>query len=766
MKFSQSLQYNAVPRWMENYIDYYGLKEIINGLEKTLIVNTRSSSDTLDPDFVENAVQDVAAVFNAKLTNELQRIDKFYTDMEEYLFNQVTSLLDDYDEVSEHYDTINEKARQKSLNEDSDSEDEEQEVGSSLYQRRVPVDMKIIVDDVFVTIKRRIILLYVALSELQSYITLNEEGIRKLLIDFDNKINTNLREEFESEILPATNIYADTCAKGIDTRISALTTIYRRFVPDRTEESAKKELKSRLREETALDRNDIWKDYIDKVEGRDSKLKEDLSEYEEPPLDRTVMSILGDIVIALFLNASFLKTFASTLVFLIMLYSHLLESPEQNRCFSVVIYCSLLWATEALPLFTTSMLVPLLLIGLQIPCYDNGSPMSAVDASKFIFSNMWSSVITLLLGGFTLAAALKKHKVANTCAHSVLSRVGSSPKTVLLAFMGVATFLSMWISNVAAPVLCYSIAEPLLHDLPPKTRFSKAIVLGIALASNVGGIASPVASPQNVIALEVMKASPNWAQWFAVSIPLSIACIFFIWLFLIVSFRPEKDIKIVMPDKTLIEPFNFQQYFICGITFFSILSWCFSSHLEPYFGEMGVLALFPIVVFFGCGVLTSEDFNSFLWTIVALAMGGIVLGKAVASSGLLATIAIGIEAKIGGFSLYEITIFFSVVMLLVSTLISHTVSALILLPIFYSIAEKMKIYNINLVIMTSTFVCSIAMGLPTSGFPNVTAICLSGKEKKPYLSVSNFIICGIPSSAIAYILVITLGFALMKLLNL
>ena len=65
----------------------------------------------------------------------------------------------------------------------------------------------------------------------------------------------------------------------------------------------------------------------------------------------------------------------------------------------------------------------------------------------------------LLLGGFTIAAALSKYNIAKMMATFTLSKAGTKPRTVLLTCMGVAMFASMWISNVAAPVLCFSIIQ-------------------------------------------------------------------------------------------------------------------------------------------------------------------------------------------------------------------------------------------------------------------------------------------------------------------
>lgn len=85
--------------------------------------------------------------------------------------------------------------------------------------------------------------------------------------------------------------------------------------------------------------------------------------------------------------------------------------------------------------------------------------LTSKQAASYVFAAMWTPVIMLLLGGFTIAAALSKYNIAKMMATFVLSKAGTKPRTVLLTSMGVATFASMWISNVAAPVLCFSIVQ-------------------------------------------------------------------------------------------------------------------------------------------------------------------------------------------------------------------------------------------------------------------------------------------------------------------
>jgi anion transporter len=628
-----------------------------------------------------------------------------------------------------------------------------------------------ILSDLLITIKKRAVNLYVSLCELRSYAQLNKTGFSKGLKKFDKTLNCQLRSRYLENTLSKTYVFSKETESLLDQKVNEAIELYSKIATDNDIELAKTELRLHLREHIVWERNTVWRDMIGMerkahaaavgASGRAVKLQ-----GEADIVAPEFVTIWGVSVPAFLVSTAAIKVIAIAAVFVVFLCLPILESVEQNRCLAVVIAASMLWATEAMPLFTTSLLVPFLVISLRIPCDGTGQPMTAPDASKYIFSQMWSSVIMLLLGGFTLAAALSKFHIAKMLATGILSRAGTNPKVVLLTLMFVAAFLSMWISNVAAPVLCFSIAQPLLRTIPKGSPFAKAIVLGIALASNIGGMASPIASPQNIIALENMEPAPSWVQWFAVSIPVSVISIVLIWGLLIISFKPGKGLRVTAPIRMVDDRFTFQQAFICVVTVLTIISWCFSHQLEPYVGEMGVLALIPIVVFFGTGLLSAEDFNNFLWTIIALAMGGISLGKAVSSSGLLNTVAHGIEAHVvHGMGLYGVMTVFGIMILAVATFVSHTVAALIILPLVQSIGLRMDDPHPRLLVLAAAFLCSAAMGLPTSGFPNVTAICMTDEVGRPYLTVGNFISRGVPASVLAYLVIITLGYLIMSALG-
>jgi phosphate transporter len=262
-------------------------------------------------------------------------------------------------------------------------------------------------------------------------------------------------------------------------------------------------------------------------------------------------------------------------------------------------------------------------------------------------------------------------------------------------------------------------SQPLLRNLPPDSNFAKALVLGIALAANVGGAASPIASPQNIIALQNMYPSISWGTWFFVALPVCIISILLIWALLLFTFHPSRGTTLV-PIRPIREKFTGVQWFISAVTLGTIILWCVSHQLEHIFGDMGVIAIIPMVLFFGTGILNKEDFNNFLWTIIILAAGGLCLGKAVTSSGLLHALANSIRARVEDLSLYGVLIVFSALILVVATFISHTVAALIMLPLVRQIGVGMADPHPNLLVMASALMCSVAMALPTSGFPNMS----------------------------------------------
>lgn len=775
MKFSSTLQFNAVPEWRDHYVDYDQLKKLIFRLERLQVTSFQQDDDSL-------AGKDPVEVFKKALDKEVQKIDEYYLQIE----SDVLSSVDQVHENIRHYMTSDEFSapisssrsyrddpEHSAANEDaqavaSESSDEEaptahrrkSTIHDELARRRsIPFEN--------VSLRRDITRVYVLLNELLSYSDLNREGIRKALKKFDKVMGTSLMGDY-LQSLNFRKVFSDDTNHTLASQIDYLVSGFAKLVGE-TDSQAAETLSGLLREHVVYERNTVWRELIG-LERRTEGVQHGGGQPVAAVKKKYIFTFnIRDFEVGVSMRA--IKLLVIFAIFFIMLGINILSSPVQSRCLAIVVLSSLLWATEALPLFVTGLLVPLLVIYLRIPLKDDGVPMGAKEASTFVFSKMWSPVITVLLGGFSLAAALSKYNIAKAMAQAILGRVGTdSPRKVVLVLMFVATFLCMWISNVAAPVLCFSVAQPFFRIVPPGDPFSKSLILGIALASNVGGMASPIASPQNILALQNMDPVATWLEWFAVSLPVSIASVFMIWAFLCVSFPLTKEAAeaiahIRAPSGGSTDGFGRKHVFVLVVTVSTIILWCCAHQLEPYFGDMGVLAFFPIVLLFGSGVLSAADFNNFLWTIVALAMGGIVLGQSVESCGLLTTVASHIQTRVAHLPLFTISMTLGFAILVLASFISHTVSALIVLPLVKSIGEQLEDPHPRLLVMISALLCSSAMALPTSGFPNVTAVCMVDEFGKPYLTAMDFISRGIPVSVMVYLIIITLGYAICRLLG-
>ncbi|GBE90058.1 Uncharacterized transporter [Sparassis crispa] len=627
--------------------------------------------------------------------------------------------------------------------------------------------------DIQLLFKRRITNLYVSITSLKSYVELNYSGFRKILKKYDKVTESHLQDHYLHDVVEQASPFTQGSKDRLNATINRLLDLYAKCVTRGDHFTAQRQLKLHQREHIAWERDTVWRQMIGQArrgepDGGTTALGGGslLLEPEQGLLDlKTPAGRLK-------LTAKQLYLVVSIVVFVVLLNVETVEGVEASRCLAVLVFATILWATEAIPLFVTSILVPLLLVCLRTLRSANGEErLTTPEATKYIFSVMFSPTIMLLIGGFTIASALSKTAIDRVLITKVLSFAGTRPSVVLLAFMFVACFASMWISNVAAPTLCFSLIQPILRTLPPKSSFAPCLILAIALAANIGGQSSPISSPQNLIALAEMDPQLDWGKWFIVALPVSAISILLIWALLLVSYRParspdgegEIEIRAIRGTK---EKFTTKQYWVCIICVITIGLWIFEHYLEPIVGDMGIIAIIPIVAFFSTGVLKKEDFESFLWTVVFLAMGGIALGKGVTNSGLLQIMDDGIRRLIDGLPFYTVVLVLSCIVLVVSTFISHTIASVLLVPIAKEVGSNMPGNRQNLLIFLTGLICSTGMGMPVSGFPNQTAANQEDDMGQLYLTNVDFLKNGVPASIISMLVVATVGFLLMEAIGL
>ncbi|KAF9811049.1 hypothetical protein IEO21_06678 [Rhodonia placenta] len=809
---SSSLKFNAVPEWWDEYINYDALKKTIYQLEKQQVGLADSTRDLRDLEANEETAlmghvrhTDTDSLFVPLLDRELKKICVFYESQERELLGEVAQL----ERLAQQQEEAGPDAGHQYMDPDVDTEEEdEDDEGDEFNTMSPPIsrdhtrspsrrpgrrharslssaaggpsgNITSMVSpvtvwtaknnyamDVQLLFKRRITNLYLSVTSLRSYIELNYSGFRKILKKYDKVTENSLQDHYIHDVVEQAPPFSQASKNRIAAAANLLIQLYARCVTRGDIQAAQRQLKLHQREHIAWERDTVWRQMIgDARRGQANGGAPGTLVAEEEKGLVSVRTRVGHLRV----TTKQLYLLIAVLVFVVLLNVHTVEGVEANRCLAVLVFATIMWATEAIPLFVTAILVPLLLVCLRVIRQQDDSGekvrLSTPDATKYIFSVMFSPTIMLLIGGFTIASALSKTAIDRVLITKVLSLAGTRPSVVLLAFMAVACFASMWISNVAAPTLCFSLIQPILRTLPPKSKFAPCLIIGIALAANIGGQSSPISSPQNLIALAAMDPPLDWASWFAVALPVSGISILLIWALLLVSYRParspdgEGDI-VIRPIRAARERFTLKQYWVSLVCLVTIGLWCFENRLENIVGDMGIIAIIPIVAFFSTGVLKKEDFEQFLWTVVFLAMGGIALGKGVTSSGLLDVMDEDIRSIIQDLSLYKVVLVLSVIVLVVSTFISHTIASVLLVPIAKEVGSHMPGHRENLLIFLTGLLCSTGMGMPVSGFPNQTAANQEDDMGQLYLSNVDFLKNGVPASVVAMLVVATVGFLL------
>lgn len=461
------------------------------------------------------ATVDTDAVLQRALNIELEKICDFYTTKEQELFVEVIDVQREFDAFMTETEGMNFESVENSLmktksidsqrrhsvlqhlsqrewmphedhaisDDDSDAEEHDRlrrswlgrdhisEGGGSsidpsrsgLYHRRS-------------VLEKRIINAYVSLCELRSYVQLNRTGFSKALKKYDKILDRALRRAYLASTVYIAYPFSEDARTSLDEQVTEVERMYAELVTKGDLSLAKRELRLNLREQVVWERNTVWREMIG-IERKaqaagmgtrrtllagDTSAEDARRQGEEEVAAKEFVTPIGRCPVpGWMLTSSFATLVAIVVVFGAVLGLPIMQEPEQQNCLAVLVFVSLLWATEVIPLFVTSIMVPFLVVTLRVLRAEDGSDrrLPAPEASKVAFASMWTSVIMLLLGGFAIAAALSKYDIARRMATFVLSKAGTKPQVVLLTNMFVSMVLSMWISNVAAPVLCYSIIQ-------------------------------------------------------------------------------------------------------------------------------------------------------------------------------------------------------------------------------------------------------------------------------------------------------------------
>eukprot|EP00928_Gymnodinium_smaydae_P061142 TRINITY_DN45299_c0_g1_i1.p1 TRINITY_DN45299_c0_g1~~TRINITY_DN45299_c0_g1_i1.p1 ORF type:complete len:569 (-),score=139.59 TRINITY_DN45299_c0_g1_i1:318-1907(-) len=453
---------------------------------------------------------------------------------------------------------------------------------------------------------------------------------------------------------------------------------------------------------------------------------------------------------------------------------------QEQKCLAMVAFVCILWATEAIPLWVTSLTIPMLIVVCDIILKAHGAPMSAADAATRELAKLADPNVILLMGGFTIAGALHKYGIDLRLAIRIQGLVGGgAPKLYIFAMMWVGFIISMFCNNVAAPVVTFFFATPVLHRVHDR-RYCCCMVMAIAFACNIGGMPTPIASPQNAQALKVineaLKDDISFLSWMTMALPVCLILLPVCWIWLLIWWKPTLEAIPQPPSQRsllgaaaeehadgsmgLTAQWDLRHTYVVLVSLLTVILWCLFDFLKDFFGSMGVVGLIPIILLYGPGVMSGEDFKRIDWGILMLLGGGAALGDAVQSSGLLDALGKALldAFEDAGVSVYSQFMFFNVVIIIVANFISHTVAAITMLGVLGKVGHSVQ--KGRAFVLGGVICDSGACGLPVSSFPNILAYGVRDQHGEPYLKASDYFVPAVVMELVVLLIMGTLGWAL------
>jgi len=417
------------------------------------------------------------------------------------------------------------------------------------------------------------------------------------------------------------------------------------------------------------------------------------------------------------------------------------SNPQADRTLAVAVLMAFYWITEAIPLAATSM-IPVALF-----------PFLGIMGGKDVASVYFNDVIFLFIGGFIVALAMEKWDLHKRIALKIILLLGSGSSRLVFGFMAGTWLLSMWISNTATMMMMVPIILAILIKLEERTvpgmkRFQTALLLGVAYASSVGGIATLIGTPPNLAFAKIYSISfpgapeVSFVQWFAFAFPLSL--VFFLVVFLLLKTIFLRGVEIDVDSGLLRAEYEklgkaSREEKIVLVDFIILaLLWAtrkdihlggavlhgWSSLLgNPSYVDDGTVAVLAALVLF---LLPAGGEKGFImdwrtvgrlpWGIVLLFGGGFALAKGFHDSGLSADLGARLAA-VKDLPPVFIVLLICTLITFLTELTSNTATTQVVLPVIASLSGVAGL-NPLLLMVPATISASCAFMLPVATPPN------------------------------------------------
>ena len=429
-------------------------------------------------------------------------------------------------------------------------------------------------------------------------------------------------------------------------------------------------------------------------------------------------------------------------------------SPAAAKVLAIAGLMITWWITEALPMPVVALL-PLVLFPLL--------KISSIKATGAFYGN---EVIFLFMGGFMLGLAIEKWNLRRRIALNIVRLTGTSGDRIILGFILATGLLSMWLSNTATTMMMFPIALSVIHVMKENNKgegsirnFSLTIMLAIAYAANIGGIATIIGTPPNVAYKGYIKEAYNYeigfVDWMLLCTPIAIlllATLYWVmvkWLFPNRIKSDDGTRQLIQSEVNQLGPLSTAEKRVLIIFIVTALLWILRKIIndaQNWFElDDTMIAVMCAVALFICPAGANEEKNDSLlewgdtskmaWGILLLFGGGIALAGALEKAGLMEQLGQWLSQFSGnGFILVLVIVFVS---MFISEVMSNVAQVIVFAPVVSSLADALHM-NPLLLGIPMTLAASCAGMLPMGTPPNAIVFA-SGHIKLRQMAKAGFV---------------------------
>lgn len=414
---------------------------------------------------------------------------------------------------------------------------------------------------------------------------------------------------------------------------------------------------------------------------------------------------------------------------------------QAHRLAAILAMVVVLWITEALPITVTALLGPVLAVVFQ------------VAPARTALAPFADPIIFLFIGGFILAEAMFVHGVDRRIAYTALSWrvVGSSGARILVVYGAVGTVLSMWISNTATTAMLFPIGLSIVAHLARSGvkvgGFALGLMLVTAFGPSIGGMATPVGTPPNLIGIGMLERIAgiriSFFQWMAIGVPA--VALMYVALSMLFSFTTVRGVavgagstELVRQELARLGPMSRGQRNVLTAFAVTVLLWVTPGFFAiagydetPFaiaYGEAvpeGIAAMLGALLLFVLPIdwrtrrftLTWDEAVRIDWGIVFLYGGGLAMGTLAFATGLAEAMGRGITSWLPAHSTLALTVLFTAAAIVLSETTSNTASANMIVPIAIAVAQAAGIRPVEPA-LGATLGASMGFMMPISTAPN------------------------------------------------